>query len=745
MDRTTREQELRSVAQLRMLHALASRLNVLDDPDAIGEAITTELQTLIDYHNCRVYRLQDDGVTLWPVTFRGALTEYESETHEELVSKVGEGITGYAASVGETYYSPDALHDQRGFQIEGTDEIDESLLAVPMKIGDRVTGVIVLSNLGVDQFDTEDQRVLEVLASHAAVAFENASLLQKERAAAQTASALLALSQSLTGVRDISTVFERVVAVVPSILECSAVAAYRRDPDSGDFVLVDQHGADPARAAETRPVPAELGSRFLTSLDEPFVIPTEVARQVPTEYWIVDEVTDALIAPMRWEPDEFGALIVLAPSVRPSFSQRDLSLARGIADIAALALGSARRVSELERFQELAETLDAIFWEADHASLAFTFLSRRAETVLGAEDDGVRDGERLPERWGDHVHPEDRHRVVSELRAAVRSPGDDLDLEYRAPGREGRTLWLRDIVHVAADVRGTPVVRGLIVDVTQGKRAEQALRKSEQKYSEAFHREREATQQLRALDDMKNTFLEAVSHDLRTPLTTILGAAVTLEQTGLDMPRDDALDLLKRVASNARKLERLLSDLLDLDRLQRGIVTPNRRPTDVGGLVRQAVREFEAFGARRVEVTADESVRGRRRREGRADRREPPRERGTPHAAREPDLGPGAAGAGRGAAPGGRRRRRGAEPPEGADLRAVPPGPGAGEGLARRRHRALPGRALRRAPRRAGMGPGPAGRRGLVPRVPRRGLMPVDRHAGRSSVARPVAVPSAGR
>src|SRR5262245_66604712 len=102
MSGTVEEHELRSVAQLRMLHALASRLNALDDVDAIGEAITTELKTLIDYHNCRIYLLRADGVTLWPVAFHGELTEYESETHEELVSKVGEGITGYAAQIGET-------------------------------------------------------------------------------------------------------------------------------------------------------------------------------------------------------------------------------------------------------------------------------------------------------------------------------------------------------------------------------------------------------------------------------------------------------------------------------------------------------------------------------------------------------------------------------------------------------------------------------------------------------------------
>lgn len=603
---TTREHELRSVAQLRMLHALATRLNALDDPDAIGEAITTELMTLIDYHNCRVYLLQDDGVTLWPVTFRGKLTEYESETHEELVTAVGEGITGYAALIGETYYAADALHDERGYQIEGTDEIDESLLAVPLKIGDRVTGVIVLSHLGVDQFDDEDQRVLEVLASHAAVAYENARLLQKERQAAQTASALLGLSQALTGVRDIPTVFERVVAVVPSILECSVIATYRRDPETGDFAMLHQHGLDPDRVASARTVPAELGTQFLASVEEPFVITAEMVRQAPNEYRLADEPTDVLVAPMTWEPDEFGSLVVLASSPEASFSERDLSLARGIADITALALGSARRVSELERFQELAETLDAIFWEADHESLAFTFLSRRAATVLGSQDGKGKDGELLPERWGDHVDPDDRDRVLAELRRAVQSPGDDLDLEYRAPGHEGGKLWLRDIVHVARDARGTPVVRGLIVDVTQRKRAEHALRKSEKKYSEAFHREREATQQLRALDDMKNTFLEAVSHDLRTPLTTILGAAVTLEQTGLDMPREDALDLLQRVASNARKLERLLSDLLDLDRLQRGIITPNRRPTDIAGLVREAVREFELHGGRHAEVSAEQ-------------------------------------------------------------------------------------------------------------------------------------------
>jgi K+-sensing histidine kinase KdpD len=598
---TVEAHELRSVAQLRMLHALATRLNALDDVVAIGEAITTELKTLIDYHNCRIYLLLEDGLTLWPATFRGELTEYESETPEELVTQVGEGITGYAAITGQTYYAPDALNDVRGIQIEGTDEIEESLLAVPLKAGDKVTGVIVLSKLGTDQFDEDDQRVLEVLASHASVAYENASLLQKEREAAKTASALLGLSQALSGAGNVSGVLARVVAAVPSIIDGSAVVAYRRDQKTGDFIPAHHRGL----SLDPPTVPADLASRFLASFEEPFVIERDMAHQIPTEFWLVDEPAAALIAPMSWEPDEFGALVVLAPDVEGSFSERDRDLARGIAQIASLALGSARHVRELEQFHELAETLDAIFWEAEPQTLAFTFLSRRAALVLAHETDS---SEALPQRWGDHIVPDDRTRMTSTLRAAVATPGDDLDLEYRTLGPEGATLWLRDIVHIAVDARGMPVVRGLIVDVTEGKRAEQALRRSEQKYSEAFHREREATQRLRALDEMKNTFLEAVSHDLRTPLTSILGSAVTLEQSGMDIPREDAIDLLRRIASNARKLERLLGDLLDLDRLQRGIITPQRRRIDVGALVRGAVREFEQHGGRKVECGSDELI-----------------------------------------------------------------------------------------------------------------------------------------
>src|SRR5512132_327880 len=231
------DSELRSLAQLKMLHSPAPQLTRLTDREMIANAITIELKTIIDYHNCRVYLLAHDGWTLAPVAFRGERTEYQGESYEALITHVGEGVTGHVAETRESFYTPDADQVPFAVQIPGTGEVLESILAVPMLFGERVIGVIVLSKLGYDKFDDGDMRVLEVLASHAAVAFENARLFQREREAAETSSALLGLSQALTGVHDLGAILKRAVAAVPAIVGCEAVAAYVRDQETGSFAI----------------------------------------------------------------------------------------------------------------------------------------------------------------------------------------------------------------------------------------------------------------------------------------------------------------------------------------------------------------------------------------------------------------------------------------------------------------------------------------------------------------------------
>ena len=204
-----RRDDVRSIAHLKMLQSLSGKLSRLNDVAQIGLTISDELRLLVDYHNCRVFLREEDDLV--PVAFRGDLTGLTASDPVKLLpTSVGRGITGRVAETGVSLLVGDAARHEFGEQIAGTAEIEESLLAVPLRYGARVTGVIVISKLGLDQFDADDLRLLEVMAGHASVALENARLYEAQRREAESAKALLALSRDLAEAGGTVDVAERV-------------------------------------------------------------------------------------------------------------------------------------------------------------------------------------------------------------------------------------------------------------------------------------------------------------------------------------------------------------------------------------------------------------------------------------------------------------------------------------------------------------------------------------------------------
>jgi PAS domain S-box-containing protein len=250
-----------------------------------------------------------------------------------------------------------------------------------------------------------------------------------------------------------------------------------------------------------------------------------------------------------------------------------------------------------ERFRAIVEHVPAgIHVDAPDSSLRTMYVSPQMEHITGIPADEWID---RADAWVDALHPEDRKDVLGRYLAAIAAE-EPWTAEYRMRTRDGRTIWVHDETTLIHDDEGRhAMLLGVMSDITERKLAEHALRESEQ-------REREAAERLRALDDMKNTFLAAVSHELRSPLTAILGLALTLERS--EMVESDRNDLLERLAANARKLDRLLKDLLDIDRLNRGIVDPQYRMTDVGALSRRTIESIDALADRSIMVFAEPVV-----------------------------------------------------------------------------------------------------------------------------------------
>lgn len=123
-------------------------------------------------------------------------------------------------------------------------------------------------------------------------------------------------------------------------------------------------------------------------------------------------------------------------------------------------------------------------------------------------------------------------------------------------------------------------------------------------HSEMLARERQTVDSLRDLDLMKTTFISAVSHEVRTPLTAVLGFAKTLEQRRDALSDTEQSEILTRIINSGERLERILMDLLDLNAFANGVAQLHRSPTRIVDVVARVLDEVEV-GSHPIETIVD--------------------------------------------------------------------------------------------------------------------------------------------
>jgi signal transduction histidine kinase len=303
----------------------------------------------------------------------------------------------------------------------------------------------------------------------------------------------------------------------------------------------------------------------------------------------------------------FGTLCCIDHDPRPDLDDRHVAVLTALADLAGFQLSlladTTERLRTLEllggqlagrvRTQErslaaLTRLIDASrvpLLVVEPSELEVGYVNPAGAELLGvgvAELTGARLRTRLPA-------DED-----AALRRSLAGDGDGADgphhLELHPGDPHARVVEVS--VQRVADVPGGPLVLVAGYDVTPQRRAADQLRV-------ALDRERDAVTELRRLERIRSAFLAAVSHELRTPLTSLQLAAQTLA-AGRAAPQQ-VPELHQRLVVNARRLDRLLVDLLDLNRAERGRLGLVRERVRLDALVRDAADHLDT-GSHRIDL-----------------------------------------------------------------------------------------------------------------------------------------------
>jgi PAS domain S-box-containing protein len=128
-----------------------------------------------------------------------------------------------------------------------------------------------------------------------------------------------------------------------------------------------------------------------------------------------------------------------------------------------------------QQYEELVNTIDGIVWEADAQTFRFSFVSQQAERLLGYP---LERWLAEPDFWEKHIHPDDREWAVRFCLEATQEKRDH-EFEYRMMAADGRIVWLHDTVALVVGNDRAAKLRGIMVDVTERKRAEERLVESE--------------------------------------------------------------------------------------------------------------------------------------------------------------------------------------------------------------------------------------------------------------------------
>ena len=491
---------------------------------------------------------------------------------ETLAERLAEGVPAGAtpfldAAREERIVSSSGVADDERFDEEWrallADHRYRSLLSAPVAGASAENQAVVVLFGQERSFSDDDLALARHLSRAARGALERSELFETERRARTLSQQLADVGARLAMNLDPAVVLDEVVAEAPALLAADAAAIRLLEGD--ELVVRAARGAGASgivgmRSTSGTGIAGAVAQSRAPAMVEDVRAALHLSRRDPL---LGKGVGASVAVPMFAHGGGLhGVLSVYAAAPR-AWSDDEVQALVALAAVAAAALSSA----ELhQRVTEEKERSDAILANIADGIVA---VDRHGRIVLWNSTAEQITGVPMAEALG--------RRVVETLQRELASEGEPEGEREVAITRGGKEIWLSLTEAVMRDASGG--VAGRII---------------------AF---RDVSSE-RAVEEMKSDFVATVSHELRTPLTSIYGFAETLLRSDVGFSAEERETFLGYISSESERLIRIVDDLLNVARLDAGILGAMTAPVDVADVVREVVGwgEQAAEGSRRFVV-----------------------------------------------------------------------------------------------------------------------------------------------
>jgi signal transduction histidine kinase len=293
----------------RLLTQVSAALSTSLDLDRTLKEILERMNALVAFDAATIFLLDDARSELHVKAALGvpvALKEVKS-------FKVGEGVVGWVVRHGATALIQDSSKDAR-YKVTGAERRAKTVLAAPLRAQDNLLGALVLVRSAKEPFGPEHQRLVEAIASQAAVAIDHARLFETERASRRRAEALLATAEAGSEATTTTELLQRAVKQVAFAMRATAAAIILPD-EEGEIIEAAFDAADPPafglESLRSQPVTALPLMAALRDAAQPLVLQrTARPALLDDAFWSRSEAQALAAVPVRWQGQMIAAMVV---------------------------------------------------------------------------------------------------------------------------------------------------------------------------------------------------------------------------------------------------------------------------------------------------------------------------------------------------------------------------------------------------------------------------------------------------